>query len=102
MRVIVMNLTIIIMIMIIIYQGDHFGYIMVILRVFVMRMTMIIIMMLIIRLSPSAQVSDDEGESDGQGPVYGDAETQKAVNKSVMMMMKVKMKALRMGGGRHQ
>ena len=45
-----------------------------------MRMTMIIIIMLIIRLSPSAQVSDDEDESDGQGTVQGDAETQKAVN----------------------
>ena len=64
---------------------------------------MIIIIMLIIRLPPSAQVSDDEGESDGQGPVYGDAETQKAENKSVMMMMMMmKMRALRMGGGRHQ
>ena len=76
--------------------------IMIILRVLVMRMTMIIIMMLIIRLSPSAKVSDDEDECDGQGTVYGDAETHKAVNKSVMMMMKVRMKALRMGGGRHQ
>ena len=74
--------------------------IMVILRVLVKRMAMIIIIMLIIRLSPSAQVSDDEDKSDGQGTVYGDAETQKAENKSVMMMMM--MKALRMGGGRHQ
>ena len=60
---------------------------MIILRVLVMRMTMIIIMMLIISLSSSAEVIDDEDESDGQGTVYGDAETQKADNKSVMMMM---------------
>ena len=46
---------------------------MVILRVLVKRMAMIIIIMLIIRLSPSAQVSDDENESDGQGTVQGDA-----------------------------
>ena len=31
----------------------------------------------------------------------GDAETQKAVNKSVMMIMKVKMKALRSGGDQY-
>ena len=52
-------------------------------------------------MSPSAQVSDDEDKSDGQGTVYGDAETQKAENKSVMMMMKVTLKALRMGGDQY-